>query len=81
MKKHTAPTLELKTKTGKPVFGNGRLQYSLEQSDKYRIEVYSNTHTDSDRSRASNLARAEAQIGEPLEWVKGKDIEYITLSF
>lgn len=81
-------TLWLQTKNGFPVYSTGRMQFSLAQgvqklpsgyNGDFSIKVDRSTTTSTPVERAAFLKKVEAQIGEPLVWVKGPTVECVQL--
>jgi len=81
-------TLSLQTKTGRAVYSTGRMQFSLTKgiqklpsgfNGDFSLKVERATATSTPVERAAFLKKVEAQIGEPLVWVKGPTVECVEL--
>ena len=81
-------TLLLQTKTGRPVYSTGRMQFSLRQgvqklpsgyNGDFSLKVERIAEMSTPVERAAFLKKVEAQIGEPLVWVKGSTVECVEL--
>lgn len=75
-----SPTYALQTVDGETVYGNGRGKYALVY-DKWStsIPTHERVGDSSPEHRAKRLAKAESQIGKPLEWVDGPSVQYILI--
>jgi len=76
----TSPTFALQTLDGSTVYGNGRGKYSLTYNMwGTSIATHERVGNSTPENRAQRLAKAQAQIGQPLHWVDGPVVEYINI--
>lgn len=68
-------TFLMETTSGKPVYTNGYLKYSLDPT--FGRQVMSLKAGDSEENRIKRLAKVAKVIGEPTRWIKGPVIDYI----
>jgi hypothetical protein len=76
----TSPSFALQTLDGQTVYGNGCGKYSLTYNKwGTSIPTHEKVGDNTPEGRAKRLAKAQDQVGQPLQWVDGPVIEYIPL--
>lgn len=80
--------LFLKTKSGKAVYSTGKFQFSLVKginklpsgyNGDFSLPVHRMVNMSTPTERATFLKKVEQQIGEPLVWVKGLQVDLVAL--
>ncbi len=76
----TSPSFSLQTLDGQTVYSNGCGKYSLTYNKwGTSIPTHARVGNSNPEGRAKQLARAQDQVGQPLQWVDGPVIEYINI--